>query len=48
MQNRVTGTITTLFEGSKLDTVTSLFGLQQIIKEHTHIIGDLARYRRGF
>ena len=30
----------TTYEGSKTDGVTSQFGLQQIIKEPTHIIGD--------
>ena len=29
----------TTYEGSKIDGVTSQFGLQQIIKEPTHIIG---------
>ena len=28
------------YEGSKVDSVTSQFGLEQIIKEPTHIIGD--------
>ena len=31
----------TTYEGSKIDGVTSQFGLEQIIKEPTHIIGDL-------
>ena len=30
----------TTYEGSKIDGVTSQFGLQQIIKEHIHFIGD--------
>ena len=30
----------TKYEGSKIDGVTSQFGLQQIIKEPTHITGD--------
>ena len=30
----------TTYEGSKTDGVTSQFGLEQIIKEPTHIIGD--------
>ena len=30
----------TTYEGSKIDDVTSQFGLQQIIKEPTHIIGN--------
>ena len=30
----------TIYEGSKIDGVTSTFGLQQIINEPTHIIGD--------
>ena len=30
----------TTYEGSKTDGVTSQFGLQQIIKEPTHFIGD--------
>ena len=30
----------TTYEGSKIDGVTSQFGLEQIIKEPTHIIGD--------
>ena len=30
----------TTYEGSKIDGVTSTFGLQQIINESTHIIGD--------
>ena len=30
----------TTYEGSKIDGVTSQFGLQQIIKEPTHFIGD--------
>ena len=30
----------TTYEGSKIEGVTSKFGLQQIIKEPTHIIGD--------
>ena len=30
----------TTHEGSKIDGVTSQFGLEQIIKEPTHIIGD--------
>ena len=28
------------YEGSKIDGITSTFGLQQIINESTHIIGD--------
>ena len=28
------------YEGSKIDGITSAFGLQQIINEPTHIIGD--------
>ena len=34
----------TTYEGSKTDGVTSQFGLQQIIKEPTHIIGDSSSY----
>ena len=30
----------TTYEGSKIDGITSTFGLQQIINEPTHIIGD--------
>ena len=30
----------TTFEGSKIEGVTSQFGLQELIKEPTHIIGD--------
>ena len=30
----------TAYEGSKIDGITSTFGLQQIINEPTHIIGD--------
>ena len=30
----------TTYEGFKIDGVTSQFGLQQIIKEFTHFIGD--------
>ena len=30
----------TTYEGSKIDGVTSQFGLEQIIKEPTHIIGN--------
>ena len=29
-----------MYEGSKIDGITSTFGLQQIINEPTHIIGD--------
>ena len=28
------------YEGYKIDGITSTFGLQQIIKEPTHLIGD--------
>ena len=31
----------TTYEGSKIDAVTSQFGLQQLIKEPTHILGNL-------
>ena len=31
-------------EGSKIDGITSTFGLQQIINEPTHIIGDSSSY----
>ena len=30
----------TMYEGSKIDGITCTFGLQQIINEPTHIIGD--------
>ena len=30
----------TACEGSKIDAVTSQFGLQQLIKEPTHILGN--------
>ena len=40
MRNRVSD-ITT-YEGSKIDGVTSQFGLQQIIKEPTYFIGDFS------
>ena len=30
----------TTYEGSKIDGITSTFGLQQIINEPTHITGD--------
>ena len=30
----------TTYEGSKIDAITSQFGLQQLIKEPTHILGD--------
>ena len=30
----------TTYESSKINDITSWLGLQQIIKEHTHIIGD--------
>ena len=32
------------YEGSKIDGVTSQFGLEQIIKEPTHIIGESLSY----
>ena len=30
----------TTYEGSKIDAITSQFGLQQLIKEPTHILTD--------
>ena len=34
----------TTYKGSKIDAVTSQFGLQQLIKELTHILGNSSSY----
>ena len=38
----------TTYEDSKIDDVTSQFGVQQIIPEPTHIISDFSSYRPDF
>ena len=35
----------TSYKGSKIDGVTSQFGLEKIVKQLTHIIGDSLSYR---
>ena len=34
----------TTYEGSKIDAITSRFGLQQLIREPTHILGNSSSY----